>query len=186
MAKCYILTPKDLRKLLRYDADTGKLFWRERSQKWFNECAQGKATRCAMWNGRYAGKEAFTTEDGSKYLIGGILGRQYLAHRVIWALDTGSWPDNEIDHINHNRSDNRICNLREVTSRENKQNVGLRADSRSGATGVCWHKQRGKWQAYIKAENKRVHLGLFSKFEDAVIARSKANAKYGFHKNHGT
>lgn len=111
--------------------------------------------------------------------------KTYLAHRVAWLLSTRSWPKDQIDHINHNRADNRWCNLREATRRENQRNVSLASSNTSGYTGVFWSKQRKRWQARITIDDKQIHLGFYLSKDDAISARVRANKKYGFHKNHG-
>lgn len=179
-------SPEDLRKLLRYEPATGRLFWRERSARMFNlpskRSSQGRANN---WNSRYSGKEAFTSSNTHGYKQGHILNAVCQAHRVIWAIHTGKWPSGEVDHINGNRTDNRICNLRVVTSRDNSKNLSLRCDNTSGAHGVGWHPTTQKWRARIKAGGKSISLGLFAKKDDAIKARKAAEKRYGFHANHG-
>nr|WP_175479900.1 HNH endonuclease signature motif containing protein [Paracoccus homiensis] len=106
------------------------------------------------------------------------------AHRVAWAVIHGRWPNGEIDHINGDRSDNRLANLREVTKRENHRNMAIRSDNTSGVTGVYWAREKGKWAAYIKAD-KMVALGRYDTFAEAVAARRAAEKVLGYHPNHG-
>jgi hypothetical protein len=140
---------------------------------------------CATWNTRYAGKEALGHVDADGYKIGAILGRNYLAHRIIWLIISGCCPSGEIDHINGNRSDNRIANLRDVSKSENQRNATIRSDNASGFTGVCWHKAANKWIASIFVQKKNIYLGVFENIEDAKAARKAAEREYKFHKNHG-
>ena len=114
-----------------------------------------------------------------------IDGVRYQAHRVVWFWMTGEWPKSEIDHENHIKDDNRWKNLKPATRRENSKNHKLRIDNTSGICGVYWHKQSGKWAAYIKVNGERKYLGTFDDIEDAVAARKKAEIKYNFHPNHG-
>lgn len=109
---------------------------------------------------------------------------KYKMHRVAWAIYHGEWPD-QIDHINGDRADNRIDNLRNVSKRENSLNHRLRPDNKSGCPGVNWHAS-GKWIAQIRDAGKYVYLGSFANLEDAVSARKEAEARFGYHKNHGT
>lgn len=109
-----------------------------------------------------------------------IEGKYYLAHRLIWKLLYGEDPE-EIDHINGNRSDNRITNLRSVCHYENMRNRKRGSDNTSGVMGVSWHKVNSKWRARIGEEL----LGDFDKFEDAVAARKQAEKELGYHPNHG-
>lgn len=175
-----MITPKEMRKLLRYERETGKLFWLERPREMFPDERAWK-----IWNTRYAGKEAFTADNGNGYRRGAVFDKMYRAHRVIWAIHTGAWPDDHIDHINGVRDDNRIDNLRAVSHAENQKNCRGRKDNTSGVMGVHWYKRRGAWQAYIKVAGKNKHLGYFKSKEDAIAARAAAEIEYGFHENHG-
>lgn len=91
----------------------------------------------------------------------------------------------QIDHLDHNRYNNRIENLRLVTNQENHRNMPIRKDNCSGYTGVRWVIDRGKWSATICIDGKTKHLGLFRDKDDAIAARQEAEIKYGFHPNHG-
>jgi len=174
-----------LRQLLDYDPETGTLTWRARQVEMF----QPSATRsqehvAALWNARYAGAEAFTSIDAYGYRCGAILGVGRKAHRIIWKMMHGSEPD-QIDHINGLRSDNRLLNLREASQTENSRNTKIRANNYSGVVGVKWDKRRFKWLAEIKVSGRAHLLGAFDLFWDAVAARKEAEARMGFHENHG-
>jgi len=110
--------------------------------------------------------------------------KPYMVHKIIWLIEHGYIPKN-IDHINHNRSDNRIENLREVSHKENCRNQTIRNTSTSNINGVHWYKQTNKWQVHITVNGKRIHLGYFDDIEIAKNARNEADIKYGFHPNHG-
>lgn len=86
--------------------------------------------------------------------------------------------DKEVDHINHDVSDNRKCNLRIVTGKENQWNLGLHKNNSSGVTGVSWDAERNKWRATIDSDGIRHRIGRFDSFEDAVAARKAAEEKY--------
>lgn len=139
---------------------------------------------CALWNSRYAGKEALASPFEG-YLYGKLLGQTELAHRVVWALHYGEMPSGGIDHINHVRSDNRIENMRIATDRENARNQTLRASNTSGVMGVSLHRQTGKWAAYISTGDGIKHLGLFETKDCAVKVRRQAEIDLGYHENHG-
>jgi hypothetical protein len=179
-----ILTPKELHKFLICNPVAGTMTWRARTPEMFSHCERPEHA-CAAWNARYAGKEAFTTDHNEGYRVGKIFGRTYRAHRVIWAMTTGAWPEDQIDHINGDPADNRIENLRAVTQSENLRNAALPRNNTSGAMGVGWHKPAGKWQAQIRGNGKQINLGLFTNKDDAIAARAAAEKKYGFHENHG-
>lgn len=92
----------------------------------------------------------------------------FLVHRIIWIYTYGDIPENiEIDHINGNRSDNKIENLRLATKSENIQNSKIRKDNISKVKGIGWHEQSQKWQARITLNHSRITLGLFSSIEEA-------------------
>jgi hypothetical protein len=97
----------------------------------------------------------------------------------------GEWPNHEIDHINGDSLDNRICNLRDVTSQGNNRNMSLAKTNTSGVCGVRYKKDRSKWVALITLNNRQTHLGYYQDFFEAVCARKSAERKYGFHENHG-
>lgn len=168
-----------LRQLLDVDPDTGILTWRHRPREYFLTEQHYKS-----WNANFPGKRALATLDAYGYFVGIILCKRVRAHRIIWALVHGCWP-NEIDHINGIRNDNRLCNLRSVTHAENTKNTRMRNDNKSGFTGVFWDKRHNNWLAYIKVDQAHKHLGNFSNIEDAKIARRAAEIKYGYHPNHG-
>ncbi len=168
-----------LEQLLDYEPDTGRLYWKPRPASMF---ASEQASR--TWNTRYAGKEAFTSLDRKGYVQAGIFNKVYRAHRVIWALVHGD-ADGHIDHINGNRSDNRLDNLRLVSRKENQRNQKLHSDNTSGVNGVSWKKNRGKWQAYCHIDRKYIHLGLFDTKTEAIAARKAALVMLEYHPNHG-
>jgi hypothetical protein len=110
--------------------------------------------------------------------------KQFSLHRLAWLYVHGNLPE-FVDHINHNRSDNRIENLRAVSRVENNKNQSIAKHNTSGHIGVSWHKGQKKWTAGIKVNYKRKHLGSYDNIDDAIRARKKAEALYGFHANHG-
>lgn len=174
-----MITQEIIRKLLDYDPETGKLTWRARDRKWF------KSDRdCNAWNAKLSGKEAFTLETGG-YYEGRILGKKYLAHRIIWLWVTGECPKEQIDHINHVKNDNRWCNLRQVSNQENGKNQSVRKTNTSGQMGVYFNKRTNKWRAYISVNGKSVYIGEFDLVEGAIQARKEVEVRYRFHENHG-
>lgn len=186
MAKKPLPTPGQLRQLLRYEAETGKLFWLPRHPSFFvgGSGSYTPERTAKTWNKRYAGTEALSAISSEGYKNGTLLGRYAAAHRVIWAVVHGYWPE-FIDHINGCRDDNRLLNLREVTKRENGMNQGRKVNNSSGVTGVHLRGDNGKWIAQIGVGMQRVYLGAYDTFEDAVMVRQAAEREYGFHRNHG-
>ncbi|MFT2211508.1 HNH endonuclease signature motif containing protein [Rhizobium giardinii] len=178
------LSYAEISKLLKYDAETGKLYWLPRSADMFPQVTAfkgGPEMRAKTWNARYAGKEAFTALIAKGYRQGGILNRGYLAHRVIWLLETGDWPTHQIDHINGDPLDNRICNLRDVPNSENAKNMCVSRRNKSGVTGVCWDKSRGSWLVYVGKK----YVGTYRHKDAAIEARKLAEKDHGYHVNHG-
>ena len=173
-----------LRQLLDYDPDTGLLVWKARPLEDFDNSWRAASRTFAMWNKKYAGKEAFTCVHSSGYKTGNLEGISYRSHRLIWKLVTGEDPE-LIDHINGDRADNRFANLRSVDPVENARNMGMNSTNTSGHTGVFYRKDYGVWIAYIKVRGKSLNLGRFSEKADAVAARAAAEKKFGFHENHG-
>ncbi|WP_145577032.1 HNH endonuclease signature motif containing protein [Yersinia alsatica] len=115
-----------------------------------------------------------------------LKGKLYLNHRVIWEMIFGNIPYGiQVDHIDHDRDNNRLDNLRLVTRQANQHNRARRADNISGANGVCWDKRNNKWSAKIKYNGKNKHLGHFTDINDAISARKLAEKSLGFHPNHG-
>jgi len=170
-----------LRKLLDYDPETGILTWKARPVEMFSKAGIGRE-----WNNRYAGKAAGNEIGYQKgYLAFTALGSHLLAHRVAWALHYSEWPADHMDHINGNKADNRIENLRVVTVRENCMNRPRRKDNSSGHTGVYWVANENRWMAQIKAGGRQKTIGRYLEKEDAIAARKDAEAAYGYHPNHG-
>lgn len=125
-----------------------------------------------------------TYDHSGGYLSVCVGRKQLLAHRVIYMMVTGDWPEH-IDHKNHNKKDNRWVNIRSVAQSINNKNMPLQANNTSGFTGVSLNKKSGKWLACITIDSKWTYLGSFDSFEEAVVARKAANTKYGYHDNHG-
>ena len=162
---------------LRYEAQTGEFYWLPRDEL-------GSSGRRG-WNRKYAGKPALTYLCAG-YLSGTLLGSAVLAHRVAWLLHYGEWPAGQIDHINGDRTDNRIENLRVVTATENNRNRKVPKTNISGRIGVSRSSRSpGRWQAFIKKDGKSRYLGSYRSVEEASEARQKAERALGYHENHG-
>lgn len=162
-----MINQESLKEILRYSQETGVFTW-----------IKSRGPKAA--SGSMAGSTHY-----SGYRKVCISGRVYLAHRLAWLAFHGRWPTDQLDHINGIRDDNRIENLREVSNRDNGRNQATPKNNTSGAIGVHWHKLKRKWQASIRVDGKRVFLGRYEEFTDAVSARKSAEVEYGFHKNHG-
>lgn len=169
-------THQDAIRLFDYNSLTGVLSWKPR------EYLSEKTPVEKMWDKRFSGKPVGAPHNG--YIRFGIGSRLYLAHRVIWLMQYGEWPD-VIDHVDGDRSNNKIENLRSVTRPENSLNRRLPKSNRSGVIGVHWCTRSGKWAAAIKKNGHTKHVGYFDDINDAKEARLAAQALSGFHKNHG-
>jgi len=154
------ITVETLYERLEADFKLGKLYY--------------KPTGLSWWDTRYSGQECFNI-NAHGYLCGTINKVRLLKHRVIFAMHEGRWPS-QIDHINRNKSDNRFENLREVTQKENNQNIGKRCSNTSGKTGVYYRTREGLWLA--KISNRE--LGYFKSKEDAIKSRIKAEQELGY------
>lgn len=145
------LTAERLRELLHYSPDTGVFTWTE---------ARGWPT---------AGTVA-----GSKVNNGYIhicIDRHVLgAHRLAWLYVHGRWPSANIDHVNREKTDNRIANLREASNSENQQNTVITKRNKSGYKGVSWMARRSRWLAQIRLHGKVHYLGIFKLPEEAYAA----------------
>lgn len=148
---------EELLKLVEHK--NGNLFWLPRGVARIDKQFAGKKAGCVRPDG---------------YVCIAWQGRHVLAHRVIWILENGAIPaDKFIDHINQNRSDNRIQNLRLCCVSQNNCNAKLRKDSTSKVKGVCWDTQRNKWRARVKYRGQQYHAGFYSDLTDAAIAVQK-------------
>ena len=171
-------SPELLRKLLRYDPETGKLFWRKRTIDLFEIGKYSAEHAQKSWNNRYANTEAFTCLDRDGYKTGRIFNKAYLAHRVIWAMRFDEWPEKSIDHKNRKKDDNSIANLRKTSQSENLRNTVAYANNKSGYKGVSWKSGHNKWVSQIRHNGKKHCLGYFDCPREAHAAYCKAAKKF--------
>lgn len=176
MSKLLPLPSQDyLHEALRYDADTGKLYWKVRPVHHFPSEAI-----CTSWNTRWAGKIALQTI-ARGYFTGSINNISYAAHRIIFKMLHG-WEPEQIDHDDRNRQNNLEYNLKASNSSSNTKNRCKPSHNTSGITGVSWNTSTNKWRATLG----RKDLGRFNSFEEAVQARIEALATANYHPKHGT
>lgn len=159
-----ILTQDRLKTLLTYDPDTGIFVYAKARPK--------------VQVGAIAGH----VHKGHGYNQIKIDGKLYLAHRLAWLYVYGRWPQEQLDHINRIRTDNRLANLREVTNAQNCQNRPVQRNSTSKCAGVTWNKTLNKWHTRISLNNQRKHIGWFLTFEDAVATRHQAEQNFHTHR----
>lgn len=112
------------------------------------------------------------------YVIIKINGVSVRAHRLAWFFETGSWPQDEIDHISGETGDNRFANLREANRSQNMANAKLRSNNSSGRKGVHWCNKKKRWIAQIGAGKKRTFLGSYTDKNAASEAYKDAARKY--------
>jgi len=172
------LTQEHLKECLNYYPGTGIFTWEVRPVGHF-----GTQKVCNAWNARYPGEEAGSFSSGYRLIAIGDI--QRLAHRMVWLWMTGDWPENEIDHINHKRSDNRWVNLRAVTHLENHRNCSMKKNNTSGCTGVSWQRKTKDWRVRVNDYGKSIELGSFTDLFEACCVRRSTQNRLGYHANHG-
>ena len=163
------VTQAFLHKYFTYDPDTGHLTYRLRFSK---------STPLGCVAGSVQG-----TLPNAGYVVITILGKNYPAHRLIWCYVHGQFPDKQIDHIDHDRTNNRISNLRLADNHTNMKNKSLYVTNTTGYSGVTSHGDN--WKARIGVNGTKVLLGVFTTFNEAVAARKAAEKLLNYHKNHG-
>lgn len=157
-----LLSHVRLQEVLSYDSETGIFTWK----------VQRGASAKKGWTAGTLRPSGYT-----QIKIDQI---QYMAHRLAWLYVRGEWPEKTLDHENLNKSDNRICNLREATYVQNRANTPTNVDNRCGAKGVVWHTRDKRWQASIGINKKTVYLGYFTEKRAAKEAyRAAAQKQYG-------
>ena len=137
---------------LVYESDTGEFSWLKSK------------------GGSKAGKRAGTLANNG-YLHITYNYKSHLAHRLAWLFVMGKWPTGMIDHINRDKLDNRISNLRVVDNQTNQRNAKANSRNTSGHRGVYWHKGKNKWYASIRVNNKQLHIGSYKCYTAAMFAR---------------
>lgn len=151
-----VLTRDRLLEVLDYNQETGIFIWKIKLS------ARGAV-----------GKKAGTNTYG--YNAINIDGVRYFAHRLAWLYVHGYWPKQEIDHIDRNRSNNSINNLRDVSRTVNALNNSPQLINSSGVKGVTFCKDRNQWQAQINIMGKNITLGRYQSLDEAAIAYKSAN-----------
>lgn len=149
------ITQEYLKQRLDYNPDTGIFVWRKNTQI------------------RFAGKVAGSIH-ANGYIVININGKILPAHRLAFLYMKGYFPENDCDHINRIRDDNRWSNLREVSKQCNTRNSKTYSTNTSGVRGVSWYKTYNKWVAQIILNNKQYGLGYFKDFTEAVCYRLAA------------
>ncbi len=151
-----MITRDRLLDLLSYDKNTGVFTWVK---------SRGRLAK--------AGTKAGKVENNG-YVRIKIDGKLYSAHRLAHLYVYGHFPSGDLDHINREKCDNRLENLRLCNRSENRQNTKISRNNKSGHKGVSWNKEARKWRAYLKFEGKQYYLGGFKERNDAIQAWIKA------------
>ena len=161
-----------------FDYQDGRLFWKVRPRHHYQSDHSWQQS-----NSRFAGKPVGCLQDNG-YIVTAISGTRMSAHRLTYLYHFGVLPEN-IDHINGDRSDNRIENLRPCSDAENKHNTTMKQNNTSGVKGVTWNKKMGKWVAMIQAFGRKKYLGAYESLDEAAIARQQAaNEMHGAFARH--
>ena len=158
-----------LLSLLDYDPLTGILTWKPRDN--------------VRWNKRYAGRQAFTCVSRG-YYTGTIFGVNYKAARIIWKMVHGFDPE-VLDHIDGNKTNNVISNLRNVSQSDNTKNRSNYKNNTSGYPGVSWIPRLQKYQVTTGGSKNRKYHGVYSDLEEAIQIKQQAEKDEKYHKNHG-
>jgi len=151
------LTQERLRELFHYSPDTGLFTRRMRT---------GRSTHVGD-----------VLSPGDKGYVRVQIGqRNYFGHRLAWLYMTGEWPEDEVDHRDRDRGNNRWGNLRAATFKQNHENSTEQRNNTSGHRGICWHEQSRKWRARISHNGRRIQLGDFKMKAEAVEIRQLAES----------
>lgn len=151
-----LLSVERLREVLDYDPETGVFKWKV------------KINRNIV-----VGSTAGGLHPKGYWRIA-VDGKRYLAHRLAYLYINGEWPDDQVDHRDRNRINNRWNNLRPASQTQQNGNTNMNKNNSSGARGVCWDKSRTKWLAFINVNDRFKNLGRFDEFEDAREAHGIA------------
>ena len=157
------LTQQRLREVLNYDPETGL----------FTSVGVRKGSK-------FRKGDVVGNFNGMGYIIMMVDRKLYKAHRLAWLDFYGYLPENQVDHINRVRHDNRIKNLREVTQTCNNRNTAMHRTNTSGVKGVVFCKRDELWAARVSLNNRSTYYGHYKNFEDAVRARWGAEKLLGF------
>lgn len=185
------LSPEEVRRFLHYDPKTGRFWWKLRAYETFKGDAATRQ-RCGKgWNQKYAGRRALTANsEGRGYLVGSLNSTNVYAHRAAWMHYYGEEvPEGMyVDHINGDKSDNRIDNLRLVTPTQSQFNTPSRG-GRSGLKGAAWDSKRNKWMAQMMQKGRLRFLGYFDTADEAAaryaVEAERFQGEHAYHNSAG-
>jgi hypothetical protein len=153
-----MITQKELKEILNYNSESGIFTWKnivKPARKKVGDVAGGLCLG---------------------YVVIGINGKIYRAHRLAWLYIYGKWPNDQIDHVNGIKNDNRLCNLRECNQSKNNYNRKMQKNNTSGIKGVCKHKD--KWMVQFKINKNVMYFGTYDDIEFAELVANEVRAKY--------
>jgi hypothetical protein len=130
----------------------------------------GLFRRIAATGTRSVVGKVYSTANSHGYICISIHDRKLPAHRLAWLYVHGEWPTLQVDHINGNRADNRIENLRLASAEQNQRNRRFGGDTSSGVKGVNWSRSNNKWVAKCWTNGRQVHIGYFADITAAKAA----------------
>ena len=156
------LTQEKLKSIIHYNPLTGLFVWK---------IASGRVK---------VGGIAGSIDKKSGYWQIGYNGKRYTGHRLAFLYVHGYFPEKGIDHKNRNKLDNTIDNLRHVSQMCNCRNSKVAKRNTSGVTGVTLDKRTGRWLSLIRVNYKRIYLGIYDSFSDAVRARWEGEKEHDF------
>lgn len=149
--KSYPFTKQEIEEHLEYDKENG-CFYRKTS---FNAISIGSIAGCKKANG---------------YIYVGIFKKHIFCHRLVWFFEHGEWPTKVIDHIDGDKTNNKISNLRLATYSQSSMHRKVMKNSKSQLKGVIFLKRKNRYRAYIRCNNKRIHIGTYKTAEEAHAA----------------
>lgn len=154
-----MLTQKELKEILNYNPETGDFYWKI-------------SPKYDVKVGDKAGNE----HNGYQRVT--IFGKKYLTHRLAWLYVYGEFPKGDLDHIDNDRGNCRINNLRIANKATNGFNRKKQINNKSGVKGVYWSTAAKKWAVKIGINNKKIYLGVWDDLEFAELVAQEARAKY--------
>lgn len=173
------ITVELMRRLVEYNPLSGEFIWKKRTPDLFEAGHFTADKQCQGWNARYAETKAFGCIGAQGYYKATFFKVSFYAHRVAWAIHYGEIPSLEIDHINRDRSDNRIENLRLADRLSNAKNQTAHRDSRTGVKGVIrCRTKKTRFSAHLMVDGKRINLGRFNDLDSARRAYLDAAKKH--------
>jgi HNH endonuclease/AP2 domain len=152
-----MLTQEYLKEIFNHHSETGLFSWKIKI---------AKKTKI--------GKIAGYPDKNTGYWVVRINKKRYQIHRLVWLWYYGAWPIGDLDHIDQDKLNNVITNLREANESQNNANRNKQINNSSGYKGVIWDKNANKWRAQIKMNNKYKYLGLFGILKLATLAYNEA------------